>query len=475
MMGTKIFPIPNLKPMLTIKNVVLVLAIVLTGQPVVSQTGKPNIIVVFCDDLGYGDLGVYGHPTTATPNLDRLAFEGQKWTNFYASAPVCTPSRAGLMTGRLAVRSGMASDKRRVLFPNSKGGLPQSEITIARQLKQAGYATGIIGKWHLGHLPEFTPTAHGFDFYFGIPYSNDMDRVKEGDYFTTIKNPKREYFNVPLIRNTEEIERPANQHTITQRYTQEAVNFIKSHKGKPFFLYFAHSMPHVPLFVSEEFNGKSRRGIFGDVVQEIDWSVGQVIQALKDNKLDKNTLVVFTSDNGPWLIFEEQGGSAGLLRGGKGGTFEGGMREPAIFWWPGKIKPAVVQDLGSTLDLFPTLSSLAGLKLPADRVYDGYDLSPTLFNGSPNPREVMYYYRDTEVYAIRKGDFKVHFISQPEYGPSTDKTIHNPPLLYNVNQDPSERVNVVGKYPELIADFRKLLDEHQKSVTPVVNQLERQE
>ncbi len=435
---------------------------------------KPNVVLIFCDDLGYGDLGVYGHPTTATPHLDRLAFEGQKWTNFYSAAPVCTPSRAALMTGRLPVRSGMASEKRRVLFPDSKGGLPQTEISLARQLKKAGYHTGIIGKWHLGHLPEYTPIAHGFDEYFGIPYSNDMDRVGDGDYFTTLKaRPKIEHFNVPLIRNTEIIERPADQHTITKRYTEEAVDFINAHKDGPFFLYLAHSMPHVPLFASEGFRGKSSRGIYGDVIEELDWSVGQVIDALKANGLEQHTLVVFTSDNGPWLIFNEQGGSAGLLRGGKGGTFDGGMREPAIFWWPGKIAPAVVQDLGSTLDLFPTLAALAGVPVATDRIYDGFDLSDVLLGAKESPRNVIFYYRDEEVYAIRKGDYKVHFITQDDYATNQDKTIHTPPLLYNISHDPSERINVAAQHPELISEFRQLLEAHQETVTPVVNQLER--
>ncbi|SFC51461.1 Arylsulfatase A [Parapedobacter composti] len=439
-----------------------------------AQSERPNVIIIFCDDLGYGDLGVYGHPTIATPNLDRLATEGQKWTNFYCAAPVCTPSRAGLMTGRLPVRSGMASKRKRVLFPDSKGGLPQTEITLARHLKKAGYATGIIGKWHLGHLEEYTPMAHGFDYYFGIPYSNDMDRIQEGEYFASIKQqPPTEQFNVPLVRNNEIIERPANQHTITRRYTEEAVRFIHTHQDKRFFLYLAHSMPHVPLFASAPFKGKSARGLYGDVVEEIDWSVGRVIDALKATGLDRNTLVVFTSDNGPWLIFEEQGGSAGLLRGGKGGTFEGGMREPAIFWWPSKIKPGVVRELGSTLDLFPTLSAIAGLDLPDDRVYDGYDLLGTLLDGAKSPREEIFYYRDEEVYAIRQGPYKVHFITQEDASPYHERTVHADPLLYHVDHDPGERVDIADKHPGRIEAFRQLLERHNATIRPVVNQLER--
>lgn len=440
---------------------------------------KPNIVVIFCDDLGYGDLGVYGHPTIATPHLDRLAYEGQKWTNFYSAAPVCTPSRAALMTGRLPVRNGMASGKRRVLFPDSKGGLPQTEITLARQLKKAGYHTGAIGKWHLGHLPEYTPLAHGFDQYFGIPYSNDMDLRDEGlpgvGYYDMMKAiPKKiENFHVPLIRDSLVIERPANQHTITKRYTEEAVDYINKHKNEPFFLYVAHSMPHIPLFASANFKGKSLRGAYGDVVEEIDWSVGQIIGALQTNGIASNTLVIFTSDNGPWLIFEEAGGSAGLLRGGKSGTLEGAMRVPAIFWWPGKISPNVERGIGSTLDLFPTLSTLADIDLPADRHYDGYDLANVLLSGAESPRDIIYYYRDQDVYAIRKNDYKIHFIVQDDYASDEEKTILSSPLLYNINHDPAEMVNIAAEHSGLIDVFRKILENHQRSIQFTVNQLER--
>ncbi|WP_225865533.1 sulfatase family protein [Dyadobacter aurulentus] len=434
-------------------------------------SGKPNIVVIFCDDMGYGDLGAFGHPTIMTPNLDRMAVEGQRWTNFYVAAPVCTPSRAGLMTGRLPVRSGMASEKRRVLFPDSKGGLPQTEITLARQLKNAGYNTAAVGKWHLGHLPEYTPNAHGFDEYFGIPYSNDMDFVGK-DRRESFLNPKSEYFNVPLKRNGETLEQPADQTTITKRYTEEAVKFIKTKRDKPFFLYLAHSMPHVPLFRSKEFENKSLRGIYGDVIEEIDWSVGQVLKSLRESGLAENTLVVFTSDNGPWLTFGAQGGSAGLLTGGKGGTYEGGMREPTIFWWPGKIKPSVRPEIATTLDLFPTLSKLAGAKVPADRVYDGYDISPVILGTGKNPRNEVLYYRDTDVFAIRVGAYKAHFITQPEYG-SNEKTVHNPPLLFDLNVDPSEKYNIANANPKVVAELQAALEKHKATVKPVENQLEK--
>ncbi|QGY44084.1 sulfatase-like hydrolase/transferase [Maribellus comscasis] len=436
------------------------------------STPTPNFVIIFADDMGYGDMGTFGHPTIKTPNLDRLAYEGQKWTNFYVAAPVCTPSRAGLMTGRLPIRSGMCSGKRRVLFPDSNGGLPENEITIASALKKAGYATACIGKWHLGHHSQYLPTSHGFDFYFGIPYSNDMDRVKEGNYMEMNTNPKIDYFNVPLMRNNKIVERPADQTTITKRYTQEAVKFIRQNKEKPFFIYLAHSMPHIPLFRSKDFENVSLRGIYGDVIQELDWSVGQVANALKETGLDENTIVVFTSDNGPWLVFREQGGSAGLLSGGKGGTYEGGMREPTIFWSPGKIQPGVVAELGTTMDLLPTFAKLANVQLPSDRVYDGYDIYPVLSGTGKSKRDVIFYYRGTEVFAVRKGAYKAHFITQPEYG-SNEKTVQDPPLLYNLNVDPSEKYNIAEKHPEVIKEIKQVLAEHLKTVVAVENQLEK--
>jgi arylsulfatase A-like enzyme len=333
------------------------------------KANKPNTVIVFCDDLGYGDPGCYGHPTIRTPNIDRMAQEGQRWTDFYAAASVCTPSRAALMTGRLPIRSGMCNDKQRVLFPNSAGGLPSQEITMAEALKTEGYATACIGKWHLGHLSQYLPTHNGFDYYFGIPYSNDMDAVSgHGTSPAELGKAEPQWWNVPLMRNEEIIEQPANQHTLTKRYTQEAISFIRRSKHKPFFLYFAHTFPHVPLFASEEFDGRSLRGLYGDVVEELDWSLGKVLQTLKDEARGETTLVIFTSDNGPWLTKEQFGGSAGLLREGKGCTWEGGMREPCVMWWPGKIKPGVVGDIGSTMDLFTTVLKLAGAPVPTDRL-----------------------------------------------------------------------------------------------------------
>lgn len=436
-----------------------------------SNTRKPNIIIIFCDDLGYGDLGSYGHPTIRTLNLDFICREGQKWTNFYAAASVCTPSRAGLLTGRLPIRNGMCSDIRRVLFPDSAGGLPEDEITIADAVKTQGYATACIGKWHLGHLPRYLPARHGFDYYFGIPYSNDMDNVSNLPGKESFRNPKVEYWNVPLMRNEEIIERPADQTTITKRYTQETVEFIKKTKDKPFFLYLAHTMVHVPLFVSKDFQDKSIRGLYCDAVEEIDWGVGQILKTLDEEGQSSNTLLVFTSDNGPWLSYNEQGGSAGLLKEGKGMTWEGGMREPTIFYWPGRIKPDIITDIGSTLDLFSTVCNLAGAKVPTDRIMDSENLSPVLLNGESSSRETMFFYRGTQLYAVRKGPYKAHFITEFAYRADNKKRYHDPPLLFHLGHDPSEKYDISQDYPEVIADILEEIKRHRSKLVVGTDQL----
>ncbi|UCF35562.1 MAG: sulfatase [Acidobacteriota bacterium] len=443
-----------------------------TVSPPSSEAERlPNLIVIFCDDVGFGDIGAFGHPTIATPHLDRMAEEGQRWTNFYVGAAVCTPSRAALMTGRLPIRSGMMSSRRRVLFPDSGGGLPDEELTLAEMLKTRGYATGCFGKWHLGHLPQFLPTRHGFDSYFGIPYSNDMDRTPESPRGrVAFEQPNSEYWNVPLMRGEQVIERPANQETITRRYTEEALAFIDENVDRPFFVYLAHSMAHVPLFASESFDGKSIRGLYGDVMEEIDWSVGQILDRLRSLKIEDETLVVFTSDNGPWLVFDQQGGSAGLLRGGKGETWEGGMREPTLFWWPGRVRPGVVMDMAATMDLLPTFAQLAEAELPEDRVYDGYDLSPLLFGTGPAQRDRIFYYREEQVFAARKGPFKAHFITQSGYG-SDGPAVQDPPLLYNLEHDPSEKYDLSSRHPEVIEEIMRMVEEHRNTVVPVVDQL----
>ncbi|MEX0938622.1 MAG: sulfatase [Pirellulales bacterium] len=445
----------------------------LSGVTQAQEDRPPNVVVIFADDLGYGDLGCFGHPTIRTPQLDRMAREGMKLTQFYSAASVCTPSRAALLTGRLPIRSGMCSDRRRVLFPDSKGGLPAEEITLAEALKVQGYATACVGKWHLGHLPQFLPTSSGFDSYFGIPYSNDMDRVGDAPGGRAAFNDSRsQYWNVPLMRDTQVVERPADQTTITRRYTEAAVEFIGKHQQEPFFLYFAHTMPHVPLFASEDFAGSSRRGLFGDVIEEIDWSVGQVLDALRESGLDRRTLVIFTSDNGPWLTFHEQGGSAGLLRDGKGSTWEGGMREPTIAWWPGRIAAgSVAAELASTLDIFATAHKLAGAELPDDRTLDSYDMSPILFDDGKGAREEMFYYRGTRLMAVRLGPWKAHFITQPAYGGGGQQE-HDPPLLFHLDHDPSEKYNRAEEHPEVLARIQDLVERHRETLDAPASQLE---
>ncbi len=417
----------------------------------------PNFVILFTDDLGYGDLGCYGHPTIRTPNLDRMAVEGMRFTQFYCAAPVCTPSRAALMTGRLPIRNGMCRTPQGVLTPFSLGGLPADELTIAEALKAKNYATACIGKWHLGCLPQYLPTHHGFDSYFGVPYSNDM-------------GGKRPSKGVPLLRNDEIIEDPADLSTLTPRYTAEAIRFITQNREKPFFLYLPYTYPHVPLNASGEFRDRSARGLYGDVVEEVDWSVGQILATLRSSGLAERTLVIFTSDNGPWLVKKLDGGSAGLLREGKGTTWEGGMRVPAIATWPGKIKPAVTLELGSTLDLLPTLLALAGIPAPTDRVLDGYDISPVLLGTGPSPRHTMFFYNGGEIYAARKDRYKMHLATSLYSERGLER--HDPPWLFDLLRDPSEQNDVAAEHAEVIADLQKEIAAHQATVKPVPSQLE---
>lgn len=429
----------------------------------------PNVVLIVADDLGWGDLASYGHPTIRTPHLDRMAAEGQRWTNFYAGAPYCTPSRAALMTGRLPVRSGMASETHTVLYPDSTGGLPASEVTVADLLKGRGYATALVGKWHLGHRPEYLPTRHGFDTYFGIPYSNDMEEVADSPPHR-LERPKSEYFNVPVYRDDRVIERPARQETITHRYLEESIQFIRANRDRPFFLYLAHTMPHVPLFAGHRFAGRSPRGPYGDVVEEIDAGVGRVLETLTELGLDRRTLVVFSSDNGPWLGQRGLGGSAGPLRDGKGTTFEGGVRVPAIFWWPGTVAPGVVREMGSLLDVLPTLAALAGAPLPAGRTLDGYDLSGVLQGRGPSPRTTYFYYRNATLQAVRSGRFKLHFFTRPDGNHEPARPL-DPPWLFDLDQDAGEEDNIAAERPDVVAELRRLADEHRRGVVPVEDQI----
>lgn len=435
----------------------------------------PNIIIILADDLGYGDLGCYGHPTIRTPNLDRMATEGMRFTDFYAAAEVCTPSRAALLTGRYPIRSGMCDYRYRVLRRNAAGGLPNTELTLAEALKERGYATGMLGKWHLGNYENSAahfPHRHGFDFYFGLPHSNDMNPTTAAPGSATSRlDQQPDWWAAPLYRNEQLVESPADQTTLTRRYTEEAEKFIHERRGGPFFLYFAHTFPHVPLFASESFKGLSGRGLYGDVVEELDWSVGRLLAALRREGIASNTFVFFTSDNGPWLTQGEAGGTAGLLREGKGSTWEGGMREPAIAWWPGKIGAGVVNhELACTLDLFTTSLKLAGAPLPRDRVIDGVDMSPMLLGTGSGWRDLLFYYRGERLYAVRKGLFKAHFVTQSAYGPD-EPELHNPPLLFHLAHDPSERFNVAAEHPSVLADIAGAVADHRAKLVPAQSQL----
>jgi arylsulfatase A len=343
---------------------------------------KPNIVIIFCDDVGYADIGVFGAKGYETPNLDRMAAEGVKFTDFYAAASLCTPSRAALLTGCYPQRVGLPS----VLGPADKIGISDQEQTIAEILKPMGYATACYGKWHLGHHPKFLPTRHGFDEYFGLPYSNDM-----WPYHPTNKS----FPDLPLIEGERIIEYNPDQTQLTTWYTERAVRFIEKNKDRPFFLYLPHSMAHVPLFVSDKFKGKSERGLYGDVMMEIDWSVGQILSTLKRLDLDEKTLVIFCSDNGPWLSYGDHAGSAEPLREGKGTSFDGGHREPTVMRMPGTIRSRIVcNEPASTMDILPTIAKLAGAKLPAHRI-DGKDIWPLMTGvpGAKSPHEAFLYYR----------------------------------------------------------------------------------
>lgn len=434
---------------------------------------QPNFVIIFADDMGYGDAGCYGHPTIRTPHLDQMASEGMRMTEFYVAAPVCSASRGALLTGRLPIRNGITG----VLFPRNEKGLPKSEHTIAKLLKEQDYTTACIGKWHLGHKNGYLPTGHGFDYYYGVPYSNDMyidsaaplaNDVLLREGVTKEKIRANAYFKhrpkyVPLMRQDEVIEFPADQSTLTKRYTEEAIRFIEKNKKKPFFLYLPHTMPHTPLYASDDFEGTSLRGLYGDVIEELDWSVGQILKKLKETGLDDNTLVVFTSDNGPWLIQKLNGGSSGLLQGAKFTTWEGGMRAPGIFWWPGKIEAGTVnRQMASTLDLLPTMLDLAGGSIPGDRMMDGYSLKDMLINDGDSPRNEMFYYKGRTLQAVRKGPWKIHFRTTNEFGKNAVE--HEDPLLFNVEEDPSERIDLAKQHPDVLAEILQLKVEHEATL-----------
>ena len=414
----------------------------------------PNFVLIFTDDLGYRDVGCFGAPEIATPNIDRMADEGLRMTSFYSMAPICSASRAGLLTGCYPPRVGVTG----VYFPRNRVGLNPKEHTIADVLKSKGYRTACIGKWHLGHLPKFLPTSNGFDSYFGIPYSNDMDRRK-GIKNELDKNWRQRTFstwNVPLLKNEVVIERPVNQNTITKRYTKRALEFINENKEEPFFLYFAHTMPHIPLFVSDDFYVEDPHLAYKATVEELDWSVGQIVDRLKRLGLDDDTLIVFTSDNGPWLSMKHHGGSALPLRAGKFTTYEGGMRVPMIARWPGRIKQGSETDqMGAACDLLPTFAHLAETSLASDRQIDGVNIWPLLSGTTDtSPRKEFYYFRGGgNLQAVRSGNWKLRLATTKGRG---DKRKEIPAELYNLSSDISEANNVAEEHPEIVSSLTQL-------------------
>jgi arylsulfatase A-like enzyme len=408
---------------------------------------KPNIVFIFADDLGYGDISSFGATDINTPNIDQIGQQGIKFTNFYSAANICTPSRASLLTGRHSVRMGISS----VFAETSPNGMPLSEITIAEALKPQGYKTGMVGKWHLGHQDRFMPWNQGFDEFYGVPYSNDM-----GSFF---------WYENQEVTYTE-----IDQQYLTKRYTDKAIDFIDRNQTQPFFLYLAHNMPHVPLYASPKFLGSSERGLYGDVVQELDWSVGEIIKTLKEKGLWDNTLLVFTSDNGPWLMMGEAGGSAGELRNGKMTTFDGGHRVPTVAHWPKGIKPRQYDGVLSMLDWFPTFVELSGGQLPTDREIDGNNIS-SLLAGGENQNEGEYVYFDRtnkQVQAVRKGKWKLklaHGLGVNIYtgnGIIANMTAYSHPLLLiDLTKDPFEENNLADEYPEKVAELKAIIAEHQ--------------
>ncbi len=421
----------------------------------------PNVVIVYIDDMGYADIGPFGAQGYSTPNLDRMAREGRVFTDFYVAQAVCSASRAALMTGCYNVRVGILG----ALAHQANHGINASEMTLAEVVKQKGYATACYGKWHLGHHPKFLPPHHGFDEYLGLPYSNDMwpFHPTAGDRFP----------DLPLIDGTRVIDAQVtgeDQEQLTTLYTQRAVQFIENNKDRPFFIYLPHSMVHVPLYVSDKFRGKSQRGLFGDVVMELDWSVGQIMDTLRKHQLDRRTLVIFTSDNGPWLSYGDHAGSAGPLREGKGTMFDGGCREPTVMWWPGKIPAGTVcKAPAMTIDILPTLAHLVGAKLP-DHAIDGRNIWPLIAGepGAKSPQEAYFFYWGQELQAVRMGKWKLHF-------PHSYRTLGGKPggtggkpapyenakielALFDLETDPGETKNVAGEDPDAVAKIEELAD-----------------
>jgi arylsulfatase A len=426
----------------------------------------PNFVIIFIDDMGYGDIGPFGQKRYPTPNLDRLAREGRVFTDFYVSQAVCSASRASLMTGCYNVRVGILG----ALGPRSKVGISDREMTLAQLFKQRGYATAIYGKWHLGDARQFLPLQHGFDDYFGLPYSNDM---------WPLHPTSRSFPDLPLIDKNDVVKPKVShedQNMLTTWYTERAVSFIEENRARPFFLYVPHTMVHVPLHVSDRFRGKSGAGLYGDAVMEVDWSVGEIVAAIRKNGLEKDTILLFTSDNGPWLCYGEHAGTAGPLREGKATMFDGGCREPTIWWGPGRIPAGTIcREPAMTIDVLPTVARLIGAKLPEHKI-DGVDIWPLISGkeGATSPHEALYFYWNRELHAVRWGKWKLHF-------PHTYPTLNGRPggkgglpvkydigrievSLFDLDKDPGEKTDVQADHPDVVEKMKELAEAMRKDL-----------
>jgi arylsulfatase A len=451
-----------------LRNLRFLLLAVVIGTVAAAADRPPNFIVIYADDLGYGDLGVYGHPSIRTPNIDRMAAEGVRMTEFYSAAPTCSPARAALLTGRYPLRSGLV----RVLVPKEKWGIPASEVTLAEALKERGYSTAIVGKWHLGGRRPFRPLRHGFDYFYGVLHSNDMSLL-----------PVVQWPRVALFQDDTSIESPANVRTLTRRYTEQSVEFIREHKDQPFFLYLAHTMPHIPLRPSKDFKGQSEYGVYGDVVEELDWSTGEVLKALKENGIDENTFVVFTSDNGPYVggVREDAEvdrshrrrarGSSGPLRGAKGTTWEGGMRVPLVARWPAQLPAGLVRrGVATQMDLFTTLIEAAGGELPGDRVIDGKNILGMLRGAETSPHEDFYYFFRSRIFAVRSATWKLHLYARhlgPK-GQALDAVKLSTPQLYDLAADSGEQHDLASRHPEIVQRLTGMAASFGGSIEPVM-------
>jgi arylsulfatase A-like enzyme len=440
-----------------------------------TENEKPwNVVVIMFDDIGYGDLGCYGGKTLRTPNMDKLAEDGMRFTDFYVTSPVCTPSRVSLMTGRYPKRAGLTN----VLWPNDTNGLPESEITLATALKGQGYSTALIGKWHLGHEPQYLPRSHGFDYWYGMPYPNDQDHTHPlNDIFIRVGRMDERWPPLPLYRNEELIEQPTDVNLLTQKYTKEATRYIRQHQDKPFFLYLAHSMPHEWLGASEAFRGKSAGNLYGDAVEELDWSVGQVLDALKESGLTENTLIILCNDNGAARplenaspeqvkmskqIHKDHGmGSNDPLRGGKQEYYDGGIRIPAIAVAPGLIEPGTVcRETVAIQDIFPTVAALTGTPLPSDRVIDGKNILPVLTGTGSRPQETLFF-GGIATQACRKGPWKLilhvrHMQKEDDKEPDI--------RLYNLDEDIGEQNNLADQHPEIVSELMAEIEAHNRDM-----------